>query len=275
MRPPLGPSVISVGTRSVFDETKTAVGSPRRRRPMVVFSVVVALAIGGVAVMLLQDRNQSTLPSAGPVPVPTLIPTTTTLIPTTSLLPLETTTLPPFGLVTLAENGLLLRATTETQMLLGFGSDPNAVVDTLVGVLGDLTSDTGWVVDEACDSQIVRRVWFGDLEVVFTGDGLADSTDAIDRFAQWFVEGADASESTLWTLNRIGIGSTVMDLTDAHPDELTIEHAYPDSNDPAGYFRINPFRLGDMIEGVTGNTTSVGRVLQLWAGAGCPRVFVG
>ena len=182
--------------------------------------------------------------------------------------------LPPLGSVTLAENGLLLRATTQTQMLLGFGSHPDTVVETLVGVLGELTSDTGWVIDETCDAQMVRRARFGDLEVVFTDDELADSMGVTARFVQWFVSGADASESTLWTLNRIGIGSTVMDLTSTHSDEVTIEHAYPDSNDPAGYFHIDPFRLGDMIEGVTGNTTSAGRVLQLWAGAGCLRVFV-
>jgi len=205
----------------------------------------------------------------------TLVPTTTTLVPETSLLPPVATTLPPLGSVTLAENGLLLWATPQTQMLLGFGSHPNTVVDTLVDVLGGPISDTGWVVDEACDLQTVRRVRFGDLEVVFTDDGLADSTEVVARFTQWFVSGADASESTLWTLNRIGIGSTVMDLMDTHSDEITIERAYPDSNDPAGYFRIDPFQLGDLIEGVTGNTTSVGRVLQLWAGAGCLRAFVG
>ena len=94
-------------------------------------------------------------------------------------------------------------------------------------------------------------------------------------FTQWFVWGADASQSALWTLNRIGIGSTVADLNETYPDEFTLDQALPDSNDPAGYLRIDPFRLGALIEGMTSNTTAGGRVLQLWSGAGCQRAFVG
>ena len=213
------------------------------------------------------------------MPPTTLPPTTlppTTLPPTTIPLEETTTTLPPLGPVTLAENGLLLRATTQNQTLIGFGTDATTALDALAGVLGGLTADTGWGVDEICTSGVVRRVQLGDLEVVFTG---AEELDGVvgtgATFTQWFVWGADASRSALWTLNRIGIGSTVADLTETYPDEFTLDQALPDSNDPAGYLRIDPFRLGALIEGLTSNTTAGGRVLQLWSGDGCQRAFVG
>ena len=284
MRPPPGPSVISVGARSVFDET-TRVAIPRRRRlPVVLLALAGALVIGIFALVLLVDRDQAPYPPPSPALPTTLPPTTlppTTLPPTTlppTTLPPEetTTTLPPLGPVTLAENGLLLRATTQNQTLIGFGTDATTALDALAGVLGGLTADTGWGVDEICTSGVVRRVQLGDLEVVFTD---AEELDGVvgtgATFTQWFVWGADASRSALWTLNRIGIGSTVADLTETYPDEFTLDQALPDSNDPAGYLRIDPFRLGALIEGMTSNTTAGGRVLQLWSGDGCQRAFVG
>jgi len=279
MRPPPGPSVISVGARSVFDET-TRVAIPHRRRlPVVLLALAGALVIGIFALVLLVDRDQASSPPPGPA-LPTTLPPTTlppTTLPPTTLPPEETTTtLPPLGPVTLAENGLLLRATTQNQTLIGFGTDATTALDALAGVLGGLTADTGWGVDEICTSGVVRRVQLGDLEVVFTD---AEELDGVvgtgATFTQWFVWGADASRSALWTLNRIGIGSTVADLTETYPDEFTLDQALPDSNDPAGYLRIDPFRLGALIEGMTSNTTAGGRVLQLWSGDGCQRAFVG
>ena len=274
MRPPPGPSVISVGARSVFDET-TRVAIPHRRRlPVVLLALAGALVIVVFALVLLVDRDQASPPPPGPSP-PTSLPPTT-LPPTTIPLEETTTTLPPLGPVTLAENGLLLRATTQNQTLIGFGTDATTALDALAGVLGGLTADTGWGVDEICTSGVVRRVQLGDLEVVFTD---AEELDGVvgtgATFTQWFVWGADASRSALWTLNRIGIGSTVADLTETYPDEFTLDQALPDSNDPAGYLRIDPFRLGALIEGLTSNTTAGGRVLQLWSGDGCQRAFVG
>ena len=279
MRPPPGPSVISVGARSVFDET-TRVAIPRRRRlPVVLLALAGALVIGIFALVLLVDRDQAPYPPPSPA-LPTTLPPTTlppTTLPPTTLPPEETTTtLPPLGPVTLAENGLLLRATTQNQTLIGFGTDATTALEALAGVLGGLTADTGWGVDEICTSGVVRRVQLGDLEVVFTD---AEELDGVvgtgATFTQWFVWGADASRSALWTLNRIGIGSTVADLTETYPDEFTLDQALPDSNDPAGYLRIDPFRLGALIEGLTSNTTAGGRVLQLWSGDGCQRAFVG
>ena len=260
MRPPPGPSVISVGARSVFDET-TRVAIPHRRRLSVALLALAGVLVVGIfALVLLVDRDQASSPPSGPA------------LPTT----LPPTTLPPLGPVTLAENGLLLRATTQNQTLIGFGTDATTALDALAGVLGGLTADTGWGIDEICTSGVVRRVQLGDLEVVFTD---AEELDGVvgtgATFTQWFVWGADASRSALWTLNRIGIGSTVADLTETYPDEFTLDQALPDSNDPAGYLRIDPFRLGALIEGMTSNTTAGGRVLQLWSGDGCQRAFVG
>ena len=269
MRPPPGPSVISVGARSVFDET-TRVAIPHRRRLSVaLLALAGVLVVGLFALVLLVDRDQASSPPRSP--------SLSTTLPPTTLPPEETTTtLPPLGPVTLAENGLLLRATTQNQTLIGFGTDATTALEALAGVLGGLTADTGWGVDEICTSGVVRRVQLGDLEVVFTD---AEELDGVvgtgATFTQWFVWGADASRSALWTLNRIGIGSTVADLTETYPDEFTLDQALPDSNDPAGYLRIDPFRLGALIEGMTSNTTAGGRVLQLWSGDGCQRAFVG
>ena len=68
MRPPPGPSVISVGARSVFDET-TRVAIPHRRRlPVVLLALAGALVIGIFALVLLVDRDQASSPAPSPAP---------------------------------------------------------------------------------------------------------------------------------------------------------------------------------------------------------------
>jgi len=110
---------------------------------------------------------------------------------------------------------------------------------------------------------------FDDLEVVFK------SYDMGPIFSQWFVSGEDASKTGFWTLDRVGLGLSVAELMKISEGQLIIEEAFPETNDPAGKFQINPFNLGMLINGVTSNTNDQGRVLQMWSGEGCQRFAEG
>lgn len=202
-----------------------------------------------------------------PGPVPTEVPATEEQpgeggdgTPTTTTLP------PQLGTVTLSGVGLTADATTDDERLLALGDDGDLVLADLVTVLGEPVGDTGWATDGLCTPAEVRRLVWGDLEVVLA----RDAVEWPSRMAQWFVSGDDASVSSLWTLERIGVGSTVADLQAAHGTSLSLEQ--PLDRDPAGWFDTEPV-LGDGILGAVGNTTDAGRVLLMWAGNACQRRF--
>ncbi len=90
-------------------------------------------------------------------------------------------------------------------------------------------------------------------------------------FGQWFLSGADSVDSGHWTLERIGIGSTVADMRLAYPDGFSITQAV--EGDPAGFFGLDAVGIDTGISGATSNTSESGRVLQLWAGDACSRLF--
>ncbi|MDP6975121.1 MAG: hypothetical protein QF575_00995 [Acidimicrobiales bacterium] len=90
-------------------------------------------------------------------------------------------------------------------------------------------------------------------------------------FAQWFLSGADSVDSGHWTLERIGIGSTVADMRLAYPDGFSITQAV--EGDPAGFFGLDAVGIDTGISGATSNTSESGQVLQLWAGDACSRLF--
>jgi hypothetical protein len=90
-------------------------------------------------------------------------------------------------------------------------------------------------------------------------------------FGQWFLSGADSVDSGFWTLERIGVGSTVADMRRAYSDGFSIVQAV--ETDPAGLFDLDAVGLDGGISGATSNTTDSGRVLQLWAGEACFRLF--
>ena len=72
-------------------------------------------------------------------------------------------------------------------------------------------------------------------------------------------------------LERIGVGSTVADMRTAYSDGFSIVQAV--ETDPAGLFDLDAVGLDGGISGATSNTTDSGRVLQLWAGEACSRLF--
>ena len=97
-----------------------------------------------------------------------------------------------------------------------------------------------------------------------------ESADDPGRLVQWFLDGPDSTRTSWWTLERIGIGSTVADLRAAHGAALSLEQ--PSDRDPAGWFDTEPV-LGDGVLGAVGNTNDSGRVLIMWAGDGWRRRF--
>jgi len=201
------------------------------------------------------------------------VDTSTTDVPvvdasTTSVLPVDTstTTVPHLGSVTLSGVGFTLDATTDTERLWAFGDDGEAALADLVTVMGEPIGDPGWGPDGRCTASEVRRLGWGGLEVVLSRVGAGGPT----LLAQWYLTGQDSDVTSLWTLERIGIGSTVADLRAAHGDQITLER--PSDLDPAGWFDTEPL-LGDGIRGAVGNTSDAGRVLLMWAGEGCRRRF--
>jgi len=208
---------------------------------------------------------------------PTTVPATTEVPPTSSaggdVDTVEgtpegstTTVAPRLGTVTLSGVGLTVDATTDDEVLVGFGDDAANALEHVTGALGEPVGDSGWGADGACTAAEVRRLGWGGLEVVLA----RDSGDDPGRLVQWYLDGPDSTRTSWWTLERIGIGSTVADLRAAHGASLSLEQ--PSDRDPAGWFDTEPV-LGDGVKGAVGNTTDSGRVLIMWAGDGCQRRF--
>ncbi|MDG2352410.1 MAG: hypothetical protein P8L35_06330 [Acidimicrobiales bacterium] len=260
---PSAPSVISLGDRSVFD---LQINRNRKKRFNLSWVIAVLILCAGVASVYYfafpSSQESSTKLEGAVVPV-TSVPVTS--VPITSddgeVIEVETVEL---GVVTLNENGLLLLAGTANQLLLSFESPQEAVMSSLIGILGEPDEQlvTG---NETCDSNVLQVFKFEDLEVVFK------SYDMGPIFSQWFVSGEDASKTGLWTLDRIGLGSSIAELKKLPKGPVVIEEVFPGTNDPAGKFQIDPFSLGMLINGLTSNTNDQGKILQMWAGEGCQR----
>ena len=270
-RLPPAPSVVAVGPRTVFEED--APRSGRRGGPptplLFVLAVLVAGAFAALMVLRVDDRPIAPPPSI----VTTVVPSFPTSVPpvdaSTTQPPVvdaSTSTVPRLGSVTLSGVGFTLDATTETERLWAFGDDGEAALADLVTVMGQPIGDPGWGPDDRCTTPEVRRLGWGGLEVVLSRMAAGGPT----LLAQWYLTGQDSDATSLWTLERIGIGSTVGDLRAAHGGQITLER--PSDRDPAGWFDTEPL-LGDGIRGAVGNTSDAGRVLLMWAGEGCQRRF--
>ncbi len=290
-RLPPAPSVVAVGPRTVFEED--APRSGRRGGPptplLFVLAVLVAGAFAALMVLRVDDRPIAPPPSIVTTVVPSFptsvppVDTSTTQPPvvdtaTTSVPPVDasttqppavdapTSTVPHLGSVTLSGVGFTLDATTDSERLWAFGDDGEAALADLVTVMGQPIGDPGWGPDDRCTTPEVRRLGWGGLEVVLSRMAAGGPT----LLAQWYLTGQDSDATSLWTLERIGIGSTVGDLRAAHGGQITLER--PSDRDPAGWFDTEPL-LGDGIRGAVGNTSDAGRVLLMWAGEGCQRRF--
>ena len=272
---PSAPSVISLGDRSVFD-----LQVDRGKKKSVSLSWFVAFLIlcaGSISVyyFVFSDSQESSkkelenaivpVVSVPVVSVPVVsVPVVSVPVVTESEQVIEAES-PELGAVTLAENGLLLLAGTAEQLLLPFDSPQEAVMSSLISFLGQPDRENITGGDESCGSTDLQVFKFDDLEVVF------ESYDMGPIFTQWFVSGKNASETNLWTLGRIGLGSSILELNKISESQILLEEVFPGTNDPAGKFQIDPFGLGMLINGLTSNTNDQGKILEMWAGEGCQR----
>ena len=268
---PSAPSVLSLGDRSVFESQVS-----RGKKTSINFSWLITILIlctglASVYYFVFSDSQQSSQKELETAVIPvTSVPVTSvpvTSVPVTSdneeTIEVES---PELGVVTLAENGLLLLAGTATQLLLSFESPQEAVMSSLTSFLGQPNEEEVSAVNKICNSTDLQVFKFDALEVVFK------SYDGGLIFSQWFVSGDDASKTSLWTLGRIGLGSSVAELKQLPQSQILIEEVFPGTNDPAGKFQIDPFGLGMLINGLTSNTNEQGRILEMWAGEGCQRL---
>ena len=262
---PSAPSVISLGDRSVFD-----LQVDRGKKKSVSLSWFVAFLIlcaGSISVyyFVFSDSQESSIKELENAIVPVVsVPVVSVPVVTESEQVIEAES-PELGAVTLAENGLLLLAGTAEQLLLPFDSPQEAVMSSLISFLGQPDRENITGGDESCGSTDLQVFKFDDLEVVF------ESYDMGPIFTQWFVSGKNASETNLWTLGRIGLGSSISELNKISESQILLEEVFPGTNDPAGKFQIDPFGLGMLINGLTSNTNDQGKILEMWAGEGCQR----
>ena len=263
---PSAPSVLSLGDRSVFESQVS-----RGKKTSINFSWLITILIlctglASVYYFVFSDSQQSSQKELETAVIPvTSVPVTSVPVASDNEETIEVES-PELGVVTLAENGLLLLAGTATQLLLSFESPQEAVMSSLTSFLGQPNEEEVAAVDEICNSTDLQVFKFDDLEVVFK------SYDMGPIFSQWFVSGEDANETNLWTLGRIGLGSSVAELKQLPQSQILIEEVFPGTNDPAGKFQIDPFGLGMLINGLTSNTNEQGRILEMWAGEGCQRL---
>ena len=263
---PSAPSVLSLGDRSVFESQVS-----RGKKTSINFSWLITILIlctglASVYYFVFSDSQQSSQKELETAVIPvTSVPVTSVPVATGNEEVIEAES-PELGVVTLAENGLLLLAGTATQLLLSFESPQEAVMSSLTSFLGQPNEEEVAAVDEICNSTDLQVFKFDDLEVVFK------SYDMGPIFLQWFVSGDDANKTNLWTLSRIGLGSSVAELKQLPQSQILIEEVFPGTNDPAGKFQIDPFGLGMLINGLTSNTNEQGRILEMWAGEGCQRL---
>ena len=263
---PSAPSVLSLGDRSVFESQVS-----RGKKTSINFSWLITILIlctglASVYYFVFSDSQQSSQKELETAVIPvTSVPVTSVPVATGNEEVIEAES-PELGVVTLAENGLLLLAGTATQLLLSFESPQEAVMSSLTSFLGQPNEEEVAAVDEICNSTDLQVFKFDALEVVFK------SYDMGPIFSQWFVSGEEANETNLWTLGRIGLGSSVAELKQLPQSQILIEEVFPGTNDPAGKFQIDPFGLGMLINGVTSNTNEQGRILEMWAGEGCQRL---
>ena len=258
---PSAPSVLSLGDLSVFESQVS-----RGKKTSINFSWLITILIlctglASVYYFVFSDSQQSSQKELETA----VIPVTSVPVATGNEEVIEAES-PELGVVTLAENGLLLLAGTATQLLLSFESPQEAVMSSLTSFLGQPNEEEVAAVDEICNSTDLQVFKFDDLEVVFK------SYDMGPIFSQWFVSGDDANKTNLWTLGRIGLGSSVAELKQLPQSQILIEEVFPGTNDPAGKFQIDPFGLGMLINGLTSNTNEQGRILEMWAGEGCQRL---
>ena len=236
------------------------------------------------------DASAPTAPTTAPTstqPETTQAPDTTSSS-TTSTSSTTTTTTPVAvgtpGPVTLVETGLQF----DTGSVVRFGQPMAAVLDEVRSVLGAPDSATNFRTTDACVDG-ARSVRWGQLELVFLQDppvaipvdpdGEAingdDGTELIPAstgtFGQWHVSG-HTDPTGLVTKDGLGVSATVGFLEVTYGSSL--EMIQPIQGEELGLFSVTNPASGGVINGTTSDMTPEGRVLSMWAGDTCVRIFV-
>jgi hypothetical protein len=194
----------------------------------------------------------STTTTVKPTTTSSTSTTTTTTTSTTT-----TTTVAPTPVLSLRDDGL-----GEAR----FGTDADAVVEFVNSLLGDPTTDSGWVPAAgqfgSCPGTEVRGVSWRDLTLMF-GDASTVTSGRPHFFA--YVYGPAFARTGidppgLQTVAGIGIGSTVAQLRAAYPAADVHEG---DRITPPG------FSLGDDFSGILTGVTDADTVRAIAGGVGC------
>ncbi|MFM7044790.1 MAG: hypothetical protein ACKOYG_04475 [Ilumatobacteraceae bacterium] len=194
-----------------------------------VVAVTTALALGAAVLVACSNDEpsagvttasaaDSTSTSAAGSPADTTVPpaeSTSTTAPAASV-PIPTSTIP-------AVEGLGLSARGLGTAL--FGAESESVVDYVVSILGQPTTDSGWIdpfaIGLACPGSEIRFVEWDDLRLFFSDDTTAaSSVRHFASFAYGPALGSTPSPFGLETDGGIRLGDTVRDLRAAHPGGL-------------------------------------------------------
>lgn len=214
---------------------------------------------------------------------------TTSTSSSTTTTPTTTTTTPVAvgtpGPVTLVETGLQF----DTGSVVRFGQPMDTVIDEVRSVLGAPDSATNFRTTDAC-AEGARSVRWGQLELVFLQDPPvavpvdpesepgADGDDGTEfipastgTFGQWYASG-HTDPTGLVTKDGLGVSATVGFLEATYGASFMV--VQPMEDDELGVFSITNPASGGVINGTTSDVIPQGRVLSMWAGDTCTRVFV-
>lgn len=239
--------------------------------------VFAATALVATACGSSDDGSDTTLPATSTTT--SIVATTTTRAPTTTTTttqapttttttteaPTTTTTMTVPAVVQLTNQGI-----HAGDVWVPFGTDDDETVDALVAVLGEPTTDSGWIPAwgdyGVCPDPMVRAVEWDALITLYTNA----ETDF------WFPAGTEhffsfnylASDSppNLLTPEGIGIGSTLAELEAAYPGEIEIDEAF---FDPAlGFWS---YRLGGWtgLWGYASGQADTSTITSINGGRGC------
>ncbi|MDH4170653.1 MAG: hypothetical protein OEW42_13810 [Acidimicrobiia bacterium] len=258
--------------------------SPWSRWAVVLGVLAVVLALALILVLLNNDGDDNEVSTQSSTSttstVSTTVPTSSTTTSTTTTVPTTTSTTSTTTTTTTTTTSTTTTeapATTQapapevavepgeivvdpegSPVAIAMGADGLGAVATISGALGPPDSDSGFVAQDGCDTDSVRRVRWGDLELVL----LDDPTQSV---GQWVLAGSDGE---VRTGAGIAPGSTVAELQAAYTDvDLR----------PAGSglteFIFTVTEPGGTIVGITSGGSGFDRIEQMWSGDGCRPLF--
>lgn len=207
------------------------------------------------------DSNGDTL-----APLPTPVTTSATTIPASTSSSIAVSTSSPSSSSTSSTYpetvDLVLRADSLGDVR--FGVEPDAAIEYVTALLGDPTSDTGWIDSVSdfgtCPGTEVRGVRWGDLSLLFGDESDFDS--GVRHFYQWQYGPIDedvADPLGPATDGGISIGSTVAD----------IDRVYDNAEIFTDVVFGPGFELEPGLWGTLSNDAPTGRVLALYGGTPC------